>query len=103
MKLIALLALAGWCVYAADLCPAPRTVTSGGEDVASAHAKVGQKWCVRGEVWPRAGGVEVSWPAAGIENAAVAGPIEVAVCCFRHESAQPEKLRIGDRESVVNT
>jgi hypothetical protein len=44
----------------------------------------------------------VEWPAAGIERV-VAERVEVAVCCFRHESAQREKVRVGDREVAVQT
>jgi hypothetical protein len=91
MKLL-VLAMAGVCAWAADLCP--------GADGTSYSARVGQKRCVANRVTAMD---TVSWPAAGIERARVAGRLDVAVCCFRHESAQPEKLVIGDKESTVST
>jgi hypothetical protein len=93
MRLLALTPLLLSCALAAEVCPAP-------EGMQSAAAAVGRKRCVVNRV--EADSV-VEWQAAGIERAAVAGRLEVAVCCFRHESAAPEKLRIGGREITVET
>jgi len=93
------------CAHGADLCPAPaslpaRTV-NGPIRWASFSSKPTQKRCVANQI--TAPGLAIEWPAAGIEKADVAGPLEVAVCCFRHESAHPEPLRFGDREITVET
>jgi hypothetical protein len=85
--------------HAADLCPPPAAVDTTAS-WQSYSAKNGSKRCVANLLEAHDG---VVWPAAGIEQAAVAGHVEVAVCCYRHESAQPEKLRIGDREQTVVT
>ena len=98
MKLLLLAALA-LCARAAEVCPAPDRV-DGGAAWRSYSAKVGPKRCVADQVSAKD---TVEWPAAGIVQAAVAGRIDVAVCCFRHESAQPETLRIGEHESQVLT
>jgi len=90
--------------WAADLCPGgtdARQGAAGAVTWRSDSAKPTQKRCVANQV--TAAGLAVSWPAAGIEHAAVGGRIEVAVCCFRHESTQPEPLRFGDREILAAT
>jgi hypothetical protein len=66
----------------------------------SSSVKIGPKHCVSNVVEANE---MVEWPAAGIAHASVAERLEVAVCCYRHESAQPEKSRIGDRELTVTT
>jgi hypothetical protein len=82
MKLLvlALAAVGGW---AADLCPAS-----------------GPKRCAANQVTAKD---TVLWPAAGIERASVAGQLDVVVCCFRHQSVQPEKRTVGDQERMVET
>jgi hypothetical protein len=103
MRFLAIAPLLLWCGYAADLCPAAQDVKTGSDGAVqwrSYSAKAGQKRCVDNRV-EAAGRVE--WPAAGIEFALVDGPVEVAVCCFRHESAPPGKMRVGDREILVPT
>lgn len=95
MKLL-VLALVAVCAWAADLCPGPDSDAIWH----SRSVKNGPKRCVANRVTATD---TVSWPAAGIEQAAVAGRLEVAVCCFRRESAQPEKLTIGGKELTVET
>jgi hypothetical protein len=99
MKRLLLLPLLVWCAHAAELCPAPAGVENKTE-WRSYAVKNGPKRCVANLVEARG---TVEWPVAGIEHADVAERVEVAVCCYRHESAQPEKLRIGDRELTVET
>jgi len=82
MKLLVLTVVAA-CGWAADLCP-----TSG------------PKRCAANRVTATD---TVRWPAAGIEQASVAGQLDVVVCCFRRQSIQPEKRTIGGREETVPT
>jgi hypothetical protein len=82
MKLLAL-AMVAVCGWAADLCPT-----------------TGPKRCAANQVTAND---TVKWPAAGIEEASVAGQLDVTVCCFRRQSIQPEKRTIGDKETMVPT
>jgi hypothetical protein len=99
MKLLVLVPLMVWCARAAEPCPAGPGV-GGSMQFWSSSVKQGPKHCVANVVEARD---TVEWPAAGIEHAEVGERLEVAVCCYRHESAQPEKLRIGEREFTVVT
>ena len=99
MKRLVWLPLLVWCAYGAEPCPAGPGV-GGSMQVWSSAVKVGAKQCVANVVEARD---TVEWPAAGIERAEVGERLEVAVCCYRHESAQPEKLRIGEKELTVVT
>jgi hypothetical protein len=99
MKRLLLLPVLVWCAHAVEPCPDTPGI-GGSMQYRSGSIKSGPKNCVENLV--RAHDT-VEWPAAGIEHADVWEVVEVAVCCFRHESAQPEKLRIGDKELFVVT
>lgn len=80
----------------ADLCPHG----TGAGDAQSWASKIGSRYCVGNAV---AGTGAVEWKAAGIEQATVAGSLEMALCCFSSEETKPAVLRIGARELSVAT
>jgi hypothetical protein len=103
MKRFAFLVLLPYAAHAADFCPsaeAMHTGAAGDLGWRSYSAKTGSKRCVANQA---EGTGRLEWPAAGIDHALLAGSLEVAVCCFRHESAVPAQLRIGDREVTALT
>jgi hypothetical protein len=76
MRACFLLALTAATVMAADVCPQPKPQTG---ERQSWTAKIGSREC-RGRAVVGNAGVE--WPDAGIVQAALAGRLEFAVCCF---------------------
>ena len=104
--LIALMAAA--FAYGADLCPSAADIKTGTVEGAiewrSATAKLGRKQCVDNSVrnlGPTTTAIE--WPGAGILSVTTAANLRVAICCYRHEAAQPDTLRAGGREIAVTT
>ena len=107
MRLLTLLFLAS-IAQAADLCPSAADVKSGAVEGVlewrSAAAKTGSKQCVANSVRNLgAAALRVEWPAAGILAASVPADFRVAICCYRHEAAQPDTLRAAGREIAVTT
>jgi len=92
--LLSLLALTA--ARAAEVCASPPATP----EPRSWAAKIGARHCVAGAV---SANRTVSWPAAGILPAEVAGRVEFAVCCFAAQIERPAPLRIGDGELTVPT
>src|SRR5215475_15311227 len=95
MRLV-LLALLGFTLRAADVCPHPPSDA----EYASWTAKIGRRHCLANAIRATH---PVEWPAAGIDRASVAERVEFAVCCFSKEAAVSAPLRIGSAEHSAAT
>ena len=96
--------------FAADLCPAAteavRGTEAGSVDWNSQSSLVGKRLCVSSGVWNlKPVPAPVRWPDAGIAMAVVAKNVEMAICCFSHESAQAGTVQYGadQRQLKVTT
>jgi hypothetical protein len=104
--LLVAMGFAGRAAFAADVCPAAKDVATGTEagvvSWSSQASLVGKRQCVssgiRNLTNPPA---VVEWPDAGIAMAMVRSRLDVAICCFSHESAQAGTLRFGAAQRPV--
>jgi hypothetical protein len=109
MKALVLTMAACIAAFAADVCPASTEViagaASGGLGWSSRAAPVGKRQCVSNEAHnSTSAAIPVWWPDAGIAMAVVQKDVEMAICCFSHESAQPGTVRLGaDHQSMAVT
>ena len=88
--------MAAASAYAAEVCPHQGKPG----ELESWTAKIGKRHCVANAL-DTTGAVE--WPAAGIVQAAAAGRIELAVCCFSKVSEQRAAVRLNGSERTVPT
>src|SRR5271157_6345753 len=110
MKALVLMIAAGIAAFGADVCPPAKDVATGAEAGAvswsSQASLVGKRQCVSNGVQNLTkSAAPLKWPDAGIVMAVVRQRVEMAICCFSHESAQASTLRFGanDREVKVTT
>ncbi len=110
MQALVLMIAMGVTARAADLCPAAKDALSGSVPSlmswSSQASAVGKRHCVSSGVRNLTEAAAlVQWPDAGIAMAAVRDRVDMAVCCFSHESAQSGTLQFGAnaREVKVTT
>ena len=110
MKALLLMMAAGIWANAADVCPPVKDALSGRAAGAlswsSQASAVGKRQCVSSGVRNLTqGALPLTWPDAGIAMAVVRDGVEMAVCCFSHESAQAGTLHYGadQRDVKVRT
>jgi hypothetical protein len=107
MRLLILSALACRMAGAADVCPLGKSFEAGGAPGTvmwlsyRAEPRPG-KFCVGNEVRNQSPApVEVAWPEAGLERAALQGQLQVAECCFDGVATTKAALQFGDKAIEV--
>lgn len=103
VRLRVLAVLAAPLLWAAEVCPPGRSAWTSGAPAAvswnsyQAASRPG-KLCIANQLRDESSNpVEVSWQAAGIEQAVLKGDLSVAECCFDGVAAAKATLRAGSQ------
>jgi hypothetical protein len=106
MKALGVMIAVSIATFAADVCPAAKDIAGGTEAGAiswsSQASLVGKRLCVSNGAHNLTNAMApLKWPDAGIEMAVIRDRLEMAICCFSHESAQTGTLRFGANDRAV--